>query len=97
MAGRTTSSNKISTANKNFFLVFPGNELMVSDILASKKSQDRGNKDEAVTALVNLEKDGLGQLCDLQTSKHSSHQVSVNVILAAYLINCNTEPNTQTI
>ncbi|XP_065891537.1 uncharacterized protein [Dysidea avara] len=76
MAGRSTSLSKtqeLKTSDENFFLVFPGSVLILSDIINARRFKSRGKKDEAVTALTALQNDGLGTLSDLPSSKHSAH------------------------
>lgn len=79
MAGRSTSlckSHESKSSDENFFLMFPGNVLILSDIINARRFRNRGKKEEALTALTILQNDGLGMLSDLPSSKHSAHSVS---------------------
>ena len=80
MAGRTSEAmvaDESQQSAESFFLLFPGNLIKLTDIINAKRFRSLGKKDNAVEALQNLHRDGLGTLKEVPASKHSSHQVSM--------------------
>ncbi len=63
-----------------YCLNLPGKTLYLTHLLALKKFRKRGNKDGALRAFQSLDKEGLGKLVQVGSSK-GSHSVSSTVLL----------------
>ena len=63
-----------------FCLTLPGKVLYLSPLLTARKFRNRGNKDGAVRAFLQLEEDGLGTTYVVGGTKQGGNQVSSKIL-----------------